>query len=439
MGDYYNRYTGASDPLAWRHDGRCDKGFFNYQRLLRSGTPHDLESAITGWDLCADSLRTVANDLYNAYQRISRTWAGDAANAFYEELAKVQNYAVSLLLQIDSSLGKGVNLIPAATATAGAGTATGTGGYVTPQQVYSGYATMASLTAGGSSPAPTSTGDATAGSGTQITADMVGILKDCAQMITHAGVLAGNTLPDPDRDLQSAAVSTFRLACWMCGQAVHENWQDALLFFSELAGVAVAAALAPEVVATTEAVVAIVETLNTPITEPVRNLVLGTMTAKVMLDTLGWHSITSDAGNSPPMTNMNALGQAWVMNAKSLPGKLDPGRITHGGPGSGTTQPTYPGPGSASLPTGPSGPTSGPHLDTPKVTAPKTTTPTSPGHLTGPTDPLFPKNGTDPFTGTGTDTGLKPFDPHSGSLASYNPHSGLGTGSHLGGGTGLGG
>ena len=440
MAGYYNRYTGPSDKEnAWTHEGRSDNGFFNYQRLLRSGTPHDLESAATGWNLCADSLLTVANDLYNAYQRISQTWSGDAATAFYAEMVKVQNYAVSLLLQIDSSVAKGVQLIPAAGATSGSGTATGTaGGYITPRQFTSGYATMASLTSGGSSPQTASTGSAAAGGGEQITADMAGILHDCAQMLTCATTLAGNTLPDQDKDLQSAAVTALRLAYWMCGQAMHEPWQDALLFFSELAGVAVAAALAPEAVAATEAVIAIVETLNTPISQYVRDLVLGTMTAKVLLDTLGWHSINPDGNNSPPMDNMNALGQAWQINAGHLPGKLDPGRITTGGPGSGPTQPTYPGPGSPSLPTGPSGPANTPHLTTPKVTAPKTTTPpklTGPTGPTGPTDPSFPTNGTDPFTGPGADTGLKPFDPHGGSLASYDPHSGLG----LGGGTGLGG
>lgn len=439
MSYYEGKYAGAkNDPLAWTHGALSDGGFFNYQRCLRAGSSLDVRSATTDWGLCADSVRTVADDLGDAYRRISQTWSGEAANAFYEELAKVQNYAVSLLMQIDSSLAKEVTLISTlAAASAGAtGTAPGTGRCITPHSQYSGAAMMARRTTDPSaSPVPT-TGGAGSGDG-MIAGDMISILNDSALMMDKARKLAGNTLPDPAEDLGSAFVAELRVACWLCGQVSREPWQDALRFFSELAGVAITQMLAPETIAVLPAVVEIVATLNTPATQPVRELILGSMTVKVLLDTLAWYCVTPDAGHSPPSVNMNALAFGWVTNAKGLPGRLDPSLITNDTGAGDTSHPGYPGPEGPSLPGG-AGPTSTPHMQTPPLTTPKLTSPSGPGGPGGPNDPAtWPKTGTGPFA----DTGLKPYDPHGASLASFDPHSGPGSGldSGLGGGPGFGG
>ena len=435
MSGIYNHYTG-NDQWVWSYAGRTDHGFFNYQRLLRSGAKTDIGNAVTGWQSVAMDLRTVVNQLTAAYQAISGTWSGEAANDFYAEMAKVQNYAMSLLLQVDSAMagqGSTSQLISALTAAAGSGAAGGTGGgYVTPDPAASGYAAMVGLTGGASTPDQVAAGGGAGGGDGTISGDMVSILHDAEQMLGQATTLANATLPDPNSyGLVDIAQTAWKLTTWMIGQAAHEQWQDQLAFYGEVAGFVVTAILAPEVVAASEVILAIADTLNTPFSEPVRDLVLGTMTSKVMLDTLGWHSLKADGSASPPVANMNAMGWGWVSMQKGLPGKLDPSRITNGTAGTGPSGPGYPGPGSPSLPGGPGKPTT-PPLHTPPVSTPKLSTPTNTG------GPKMPTTGTtDPFKST--DNGFKPYDPHGASLASYNPHSGLGGGSGFGGGSGLGG
>ena len=410
----YTAGGGIAAEHLFTFDGNNDAGFTWLMQSLRSGNQGEINSAISLWQLAADDLISVVNGLYQAYNRVSQTWSGEAADAFYTEMARVQTFALSCLQSMfGSHAPTQMTMIPA--------TVAGPGGMPsTPSALpavttsFGGAALLDRLvgqSAAGQSGAPSG-----GGSGL-VPNSLVDVLYDCIDVLTAAGKLADSVIPN----------GVWTLVTWVWNQYWQEDAQTKIQFALDVG----AQTLTMEFLAGWQPIVALIELLSNNV-QGAMQLMFTPTTGKVFMNALA-------ANANQPAHFVTQLANAWANDANALPDALDPSQKTGGNNGNNGNQPTTPG--------GPTMPKTSPYPTSP-VKSPTTSTGSLPTTATGPGrtgTPVgtggFPTTGTGAGTGTGASgytplplsgTGYKP----DASLASFNPN-GLGAAGGLGTGAGL--
>jgi hypothetical protein len=413
----YSAGSGIAAEHLFTFDGYNDAGFTWLMMALRSGNPGEINSAITLWDLAANDLVSLINGLYQAYSRISQTWSGTAADAFYTEMARVQTFAGSCLMSLAGKHAPtSMTMIPATVAGPGGMPAT-PAALPAVTTTFSGAAILERVA--GSAGVTLST--PTDGTGL-VGNSLVDVLNDCVDVLTTAGKLA-------DKVLSQDAGAAWTLATWVWNKYWQEDAGTKIQFALDVIGGQV---LTMPGLTVWQPVVAMVDLLSGNV-QGAMQLMFTPTTGKVFMQAL------ADQAHQPA-TFVSDLASAWSANAQALPNALDPSQNT-GQNGNGN-QPTMP--SGPSMPTTSPYPTSQPKMPT-AVPAKSGTGAGGPAAGTGVKSPALGSAGNVP-TGVGTPSGYTPAGyspvPYSGtgvnpdaSLASFNPN-GLGAAGGLGAGAG---
>ena len=297
-----------------------DSGFSLFMSLLLSGDPKSFDNAVSFWQQYVEPLVEIITDLTKAYTTLSEYWSGDAADAFYRDVARVQNYAIEILQAIAPNPAPQPPLI-GPKLTGGAGSVAPVPPVDTIQQWPSGTAAMPPPPGKGSAAQP------------QIAASMIDVLKDSRQVVQNAHDTADNILSGNPIAAGAALFGGMEGQAWNDGGLTLVAFNAGLLEATAIGGPFGVGMMAGTIIG---------EAMNAQddnISGADWNLKLLTgwcpAFSQVLYEHLTWKTGQPDG----PATACRNLSTAWSCEAWALPNQPDPTQL----PPLGANSPTGPG------------------------------------------------------------------------------------------------